>query len=221
MKKEILVICLITIISSFCCCFGDIIRDYGHYNRDIEKNIDNEEEAKALEIAENYNYSEVFNIERFENGDFTYANFVDSQVIEYYNKKYEIMEDQEAEHDIEFIYQADVYNISELQIIYDHIPDYEEYELEIYDESNRILKIKGEILPRIITVFNDTNYTLKDINKDFQIEFSEVYLVYQDFEYSDFWGPKAGRATLIVQIVVLNKEYQPLFILIDSGHLIS
>ena len=212
---------MFAIILSFCGCFENGLSDYGHYYRDIDRNTDNAKEAKALEAAENFNYGEVFNIERFENGEFTYANFVDSQVIEYYDHEFEEMEESEAEHDIEFIYKADVYNISELKINYDYIPDYFEYQLKIYDKSEKIFTIKGEILPKIIAVFNDSNYSLMDINQDLELEFSDVYLVYQDFKYSDFWGPKAGRATLIEQIVVLNREYQPIFIFIDSGQLIS
>jgi hypothetical protein len=220
-KKELLTICLIILISFSYCCIGDVFHDYGNYKREIEKNIDDENESMVLEFVENFNYSGVFNIERFENGDFTYANFVDTQVIEYYNQEYEKKKDSKAEHDIEFLYKADVYNITELRIIYDYDSDLNDYELKIYNGSNRILKIEGEILPKIIAIFNDTNFTLKDIEIDLELKFTAVFLVYLDFEYSDFWGPKAGRATIIEQIVVLDNDFQPLFIFIDAGHLMS
>jgi len=159
---------------------------YGHYNRKIERNIDNKDEEKALEIVENYNYSEIFNLERYLYGK--WANFIDSDVIEHYNEEYEKLKEQWARRNVKLNYKTEVYNLSNLEINYDYIPVYDEYKLKINDTNEKFVNVRGEVLPNLIAIFNGSNYSKFDINKDFEIDFSEIYLVYLNFEFWDFWG---------------------------------
>ena len=186
---------------------------YGHYNRKIERNVDNKDEEKALEIVENYNYSEIFNLERYLYGK--WANFIDSDVIEHYNKEYEKLKDQWARHNVELIYKAEVYNITNLEINYDYIPVYDEYKLKIYDANKKFVDIRGEVLPEIIATFNGTDYTLYNVEIDFKLNFSNIYLVYLNFYYSDYYGSLAGYFLEIYQIIIMDMNFQPIFIFID------
>ncbi len=65
------------------------------YGKSIIRNTSNAEEANALTIAENINYSDIFDSQRFTTSKFSekwpyaWANFIDAQVIEYYNYRFE------------------------------------------------------------------------------------------------------------------------------------
>jgi len=215
------IIIILIIISILAIAYIRFFVIYHGYHREINRNIDNIEEEKALEIVENYNYSEVFDIERFTDASMDWANFIDLSIIDHYNSKYESLREQDAKHNVDFIYKAEVYKIQELILKYDFIPVYEEYSLKIYDANERIVNIRGEVLPNIIASFNETTFTLQNKEMDFKINFSNVYLVNLELDYSDQWGPLAGYGVQIYQVVVLDMNFQPLFIFIDPEQWIS
>ncbi|UCG68558.1 MAG: hypothetical protein JSV09_12215 [Thermoplasmata archaeon] len=196
--------------------------EYGHYERIIQRNADDDEEGHILSVVENFSYSDVFDVERFDNGEYEkWANFIDFEVIEHYNSEFERLRDQGARHDVSFTYKAEVYNIDQLNLLYDYIHERDEYTLELFNSSVTFLRIEEYFFPDIIAEFNGTNLAYYNHEFSFQTNFSNVYVVHLFLYYSDGWGSLAGYAVLIDQIVIMNREFQPLFIIIDTNHWIS
>lgn len=236
-QNEILVVIIIVTFFTLAFLGFFFLRgDYGHYDRDIERNIDGDEEKQVLESVENFSYGEVFDMERFANGGGeAWANFIDSDVINHYNTEYERLRDQKARHNIHLMYKAKVYKIDDLNIIYTYTPETvlreypngdvevtgDEYVLELYNNSEILVTIDEDFFPDIIAVFAGTNHSYYDQESIFQINFSNVYLVHQYLHYSDAWGPLAGYGVRIHQIVIMDEKCQPLFVFIDNNQYIS
>ncbi|MGA1820103.1 MAG: hypothetical protein ACMUHU_03740 [Thermoplasmatota archaeon] len=84
-------------------CMGDLFWDFGHYSVDVERYFDTEDEMRAIEVAENLNYTDYTSLQRWED---SWANYIDSEVIDHYNASYHQDMENEREADVTFRYYA-------------------------------------------------------------------------------------------------------------------
>ena len=102
------------------------------YEQTISRNVNNQEEEKAITAAESINYSAITSFERFHGSsepeaylhpgtylEYTGANFIDSEVINYYQTRYADLqgkEDPKCPKGIELTYEANVTKFSDFRI---------------------------------------------------------------------------------------------------------
>jgi len=232
-----LLIALITVASvtvSYILLTRFVIRHYvtGRYEKSIARNTDNAEEENALSATENSNYTDIFNLNRFtgsENSNdtwpYTWANFIDAEVIEYYNDRFESLKG--TPEGIEFRYEANVYAWNQIRLVYVPPPE----NGSIYDDSIRVLSLNGSLLFRNadytgpawgmrFAYRNDSGYQeIQAGGIDFS--FSKSYVVEMRLEYSEVWGPLAAFYADVYQIILVDQDFAPLLLCVQSEKLIS
>jgi len=92
------------------------------YRREIKRDVKNESEENILKIAENFNYSSLLNINRFQEGnvlnisDYGTANFIDEIVVNHYWNKIELLKKGNERGDNAMKYYAKVNYMDEVHI---------------------------------------------------------------------------------------------------------
>ncbi len=106
------------------------------YQMNISRNIENPEEEVALRTAENINYSTIISKERFVGSTasdsylhpgtfltYTQANFIDSEVINYYKTRYDNLQGKGNPGQIEFSYEVNATKRTEFRIFNSPAPE--------------------------------------------------------------------------------------------------
>lgn len=204
-------------------CLRDIIFRYGHYDREIERFYDTENELAAIEAAENINYTFYTNLSRWEG---SWANFIDKEVIDHYNESYNDARENKEEADIYFEYYAWA----------DH---HQRLDFKIMrDEWEMVVRVNGEDLfkdqsDRDINYYNDNDEMFlghtengtwvidKNSSRagadpgedvDLYLHFEDCFLVKMYLSYDDIWGPLAAIFVETIQFLVLDIDLDVLMI---------
>lgn len=203
----------------------------GAYERTIIRNTSNVQEANVLTIAENSNYSDIFNLERFttwnhnETWAYTWANFADTQVIEYYDDRFENLKGKAG--GIRFHYQANVSTWDQIHVLYVPAPK----GANIYDDAIQVLSLNGSVLfenaqytgPRWGMRFayrNDSEY-LKIVAEEINFSLPESYIIEMTLEYDEIWGPLAAFFVRVYQIIIVDQDFVPFLFCTQSSQGIS
>jgi hypothetical protein len=186
------------------------------------RNTSNDIDQKVINITENFNYSEIFEIDRFDKGgDIDWANYIDTEVLDYYNSRYDSLKSKDAKHDVELFYEADVYEIQELEIKYNFDKKNDQYSLKMHNSGQKMFEFTGIAFPEIANSSYGSSFTRPDMETDWELNFTSIYLCHLDLDFSDVWGNKAGVGIDISQIFVVDMDLKPMFILIYPGRWIS
>jgi hypothetical protein len=205
-------------------CIGDMMWEFGHYDREIRRYYDASDEGMAIYHAENsINYTEYTNLTRWE-GD--WANFVDNEVIEHYNDSFVTDRDADREADVYFYYNAWARFYPELNFKMKN----ERYSLLIKLNNDNFIEgfeeppfLDFEIEEMVIVhidngtwVFDkerwQTHYWESDFKVELYMNFTNVYFVAMELSYDDIWGPLAATYVQTAQFLILNEEFEPLVI---------
>ncbi len=209
--------------------------EYG-YEKTIVRNTSNTEEANALTIVENSNYSDIFDLRRFETWDhnetwpYTWAEFIDTEVIEYYDYRFESLKEKLGEkkpEGIRFHYEASVFTWDEIRVVYISAPEGG----NIHDDSIQVLSLNGSVLfennqyigPTWGMKFayrNDSEYreiTAEEIN----FSLARSYVVEMTLRYSETYGPLAAFTSMNYQIIVVDQDLVPVLFCTQSKKRIS
>lgn len=198
----------------------------GTYKKAIVRNTDNVEETNALTIAENINYSDIFNLPRFTPGEYTWANFIDTNVIEYYDYRFENLKGKPER--VEFNYVANVFTWSQIRVVYVPAP---EGETNLDADAIQVLSINGSVLfenaqytgarwGMLFAYRNDSEYKrIKAEGINFSL--SKSYVIEMKLVYDETWGPLAGFGCQMYQIIILDQDFVPFLLCVQSDHFIS
>jgi hypothetical protein len=188
----------------------------GGGEKTIVRNADTTEEKMALAAAEAFNASEAFNRAPFTWNSYAYANFIDSEVINYYNNSYE--RSKETAQNVIFSYDANVYAWNQTRAVYDRT-----------SKSIRVSSPNGTIQfpsqrgwgTQIQNAY--LNYSrYQEINLDeIDFSFSNCYVVEMRLRYSQVLGPTAGFMSDVYQIVIMNEDFKPILLCAQSQQGIS
>jgi len=204
-------------------CLGDVFWDFGHYSRDIERYYDTEDEGKAIETAEYLNYTNYTSLPRWED---SWANYIDSDVIEHYNSSYQRDMENEREADVTFKYYAwaeffpqmdlrlkkdrfelvvrvngdDPFNDREARNIYYYL-DYEEMFLGHMENGSWS-----------VDKYSSYGGGAYRNDVDLYLHFNNSYFVKMYLSYDDIWGSLAARYVETFQFVVLDSEFNVMVI---------
>ena len=205
------------------------------YERTIVRNTRDVEEANALTIAENSNYTEIFNLQRFttwnhnETWAYTWANFIDTQVIEYYDDRFENLKGRiiGKPEGIRLHYEANVYTWDQIRVVYVPAPE----GANIYDDAIQILSLNGSVLfenaqytgPRWGMKFacrNDSEYQ-RVTAEEISFSLSKSYVIEMTLDYDEIWGPLAGFFVGVYQIIIVDQDFLPFLFCVQSSQGIS
>jgi hypothetical protein len=165
------------------------------------------EEKRALAAVEDLNATEAFNMPPFTWNGYAYANFIDSEVINYYNSSYE-----SARETVQFSYSANVYTWNQTHAVYDKVSG-----------SASVSSSNGTIwFPSAgrYAYLNSSRYQEIKVDK-IDFSFSNCYVVEMNLGYSQFLGPTAGFSCNVYQIVIVNEDFKPILLCTQSQHVIS
>ena len=240
-RKIALLIALVVIISisiSYLVWLLYVRHDtHPEYERTIVRNTSNVEQANALTIAENSDYSDIFNLQRFTTSNhddilaYTWANFVDTQAIEYYDDRFENLKGKHGDikpKAIRFHYEANVFTWDQIRVVYVPAP---EGETNLDADAIKVLSLNGSVL------FENAQYTGPGLGMKFayrhdseyqritaeEIDFSlsKSYVIEMTLHYEEYWGPLAGFIVRVYQIVIVDQNFVPFLYCIQSEQYIS
>ena len=201
------------------------------YERAVIRNTSNVEEANVLTLAENSNYSDIFNLQRFttwnnnETWAYTWANFIDTQVIEYYSDRFENLKGKPER--IKFHYEVNVSTWDQIRVVYVPAPE----GANIYDDAMQILSPNGSVLfenakytgPRWGMQFahrNDSEYR-SIVAEEINFSLSKSYVIEMTLTYNEIWGPLAAFYVKVYQIIIVDQNLVPSLYCVQSNQLIS
>jgi len=223
---HLLLIALLIIVSISIYYFSLPLLSAGTYEKAIVRNTDNVEEAHALTIAENINYSDIFNLPAFTSWDqnedwgYTWTEFIDANVVEYYDYRFENLKGQPER--IDFHYVANVFTWSQIQVVYVPVPKGETR----VDDAIHILSTNGSILYTVEKW--ETSFAYRNNSEYRRVEAEEInfslpksYVIAMKLEYDETWAPLAGFGCNVYQTIILDQDFAPFLLCVQSDHYIS
>lgn len=202
------------------------------FEKSIIRNTSSSDEETALTTAENLDYSGIFNLQRYatlghvrDPWPYTWAQFIDTQVIEYYDYRFESL--RGTPQGIDFSYDATVIRCDQIRVMYVPAPE----NGSIYDDALQVLGSNGTILlenPKYsgpawgmrFALHNDFKY--QEISAE-EIDFtlSQAYIVEMTLEYNEVWGPLAAFFSRVYQVTIVGEDFEPFLLCVLSKELIS
>ncbi len=229
MRKKLLIIavCLAILIAVSLLTWNSLnSKDAQKYRLYLDRSFGSEEEESALAAAESANYSKITSMKRFQGSsnpedyrnpgaylDYAYANFVDLDVISYYQTRYN---DQQGHVDpkhpkaITFTYQANATQYPEFQIYNSPAPE------NVTWHNITIVKCtpdgSGKYNSGNMQFFYQNQSSYQMTQWDYNFNFTDCYLVEMTLHYSEYYAPLAAFSSDVYQIVVLDKNLTPILV---------
>ena len=196
----------------------------GGYEKSIIINTDNIEEENALSVADNFNYSSLLQVEQFysvggsDYYNYTWANFIDKEVINYYNDRFESLKGQPK--NMTFNYTANVYAWNQTGVVYDPGT----YLIHVISSNGTVLfksaKYTGPNFGMRYFCKNDSGYQEIQTGQ-INFNFSTTYVVEMKLKYSETYNPLAGYMSDVYQIIIVDEHFEPLFLCFQAQKLVS
>jgi hypothetical protein len=238
-KKALLIIAagLIIVVAASLLTWHSLFsqQDTPKYKTLIDRSFGTSQEENALKAAEAVNYSNITATERFQGSgnpedyrnpgaylDYTYANFIDKEVINYYQTRYDDQQGQVGSKyplGITFTYQANATAYSDFQIYNTPAPENVTWHnitivkctpdgYDKYDSGNMYFYCR-----------NQSSYQMTQWNYSFN--FTDCYVVELKLHYSEYYAPLAAFFSDVYQIVVLDQNLTPVMVGVESQKVIS
>jgi hypothetical protein len=231
-KKYTLIIIVLIILSVILFFFGPILFYTiipSTFEKSIVRNSQGVEEANALSTVENFNYTYVFQVKRFDGSTdpedylhpkiyltYTYAHVIDTEVLEYYDRRSEGLK---GNPDIKFTYEANVYAWDQIKVVY-----LNERTLHVLSPNGTVLyenpEFTGVFHGMRFVVANDSGY-VEIQPEELNMTFSNCFLVEMKLWYSEMYAPLAAYSSDVYQTVIVDEHYKPLLVWLESKGTIS
>jgi len=211
-----------------------------HSLLDVNREVEGFSEEQTLKVAETIDYATITGFRRFEGSsetdafihpesylEYTWANFIDTEVIDYYQNRYDYQQKQKSPKGVTFTYNAKVTYLEQLQI--SNITTMEQHTATQSMEDGTFQD--GTITYNRITIgFYDLDKTtpFKTINQcstyhknhntfykmpsEFNLAFNNCYIVEMNLTYEEYYNPLAAFFVRVQQIIVLDQNFDPLWI---------
>ena len=198
------------------------------YIKNIVRNFDSTQEENALQTAETLNYSTITSMKRFDGSsdpeaylnpetyiEYTCSNFIDQEVIDYYQTRYEKQQGKEHPKQIELIYQANVTKYSNFRIYNSPAPEGVTWHNNTIVFSTTNGTTTQNFGGMQFFYQNKTTYQMTEGEYDFS--FSDCYVIEMKLQYSEVYAPVSAFFATINQIVILDDDFEPVLIGLESG----
>jgi hypothetical protein len=211
----------------------------------VNRNFETVDEERALIAAEkSVDYSAIIALERFNGSNdpeeyirpgtylsYTWVNFIDSVVLDYYQTRYDHQHKQISPRGVSFTYNAKVTHLERLHIFnstqleqgshFNH--DTGKFEPITWHSTIIAFDSFGNSAP-LTTIKPFGYYTLYRnqseyyaLQPNFDLNFSNCYLVEMELKYEENYNPVAGFWVRTHQIIVLDQNLQPVWISIQPA----
>jgi hypothetical protein len=203
----------------------------------INRTVNSPTEEQALKIAESIDYATIISLERFHESEIntykqpgkhmsgTWANFIDSDVIDYYQNRYYYQQKQKDLKGIIFTYNASVTYFEQLHIF--SITKAEQYtdylgNIATWNNITTAFQSSSETNPakttgRLDNILHKNQTSFYKMQPEFDITFSNCYLVEMDLNYNEVYGPLAAFWNNTQQIIVLDQNIEPIWLNVDPS----
>jgi hypothetical protein len=224
-KKQLLGIILLIVILTVAICIVLNQSPMFRYekSKSVIRNTDTTEEENALLAAENINYTDIFKVPRLSNPNLsdysteTVANFIDAEVINYYDRKFESLKGEPRPLGIGLSYNANVSVWNEVHAVYISPPENE----SIYSAKVLILSSNDTILNEVRggngRYAYRNNSGIQEIQENvIDFRFLNCYVVEMELGYGETYGSLAAYFFNIYQTVIMDENFKPLFVCLRS-----
>jgi hypothetical protein len=152
----------------------------------------------------------------------TYANFIDPEIIEYYQARYNYQKGQKDPEGVTLKYITNATKLAHVRVVNDQGGSpWRNNTVAFYDMDNSALVTTGEFMnPYAYAFYKDQTGYHEQILR-FDVNFSDCYVIEMEFEYSEYYGPTAAFISTVHQIVILDQDLVPVWIGIKVGQYIS
>ncbi|MGD6809361.1 MAG: hypothetical protein ACQCN3_06640 [Candidatus Bathyarchaeia archaeon] len=192
--------------------------------KQIDRNFNSQKEETALTTAESINYSQITTLNRFHSSsnpdtysDYEYANYIDSEVLTYYDTRYFVKQGQIGSNSpkgITFTYQANASECSQFQIYNSPAPEGATW--------HNITIVK--CTPSGLTTYNSGSMQFFYRNQstyqltqwDYNFNYTDCYVVEMNLHYSEYYAPVAAFSSNVHQIVILDQNLTPILVGVES-----
>ncbi len=203
------------------------------YERSINRNFNCQEEEQAISVAESVNYSDVISLNRFDGPSdiesylhpgtylsYTYANFIDSEVIKYYDARFSNLQGKGSPKRIELTYEANVTKQPEFRIFNSPAPEgvtWHNTTIVIIAPDDSVRRLSSGNMKFFYQ--NLSSYQMVEWGYDFN--FSDCYVVEMKLVYSEVYAPVAAFWSDVYQILVLDRNFMPVLLGLESQKVVA
>ena len=203
------------------------------YNKNFSRNTDTQEEQATLNTVESMNYSSIISKERFIGSTdqdqylnpktylaYTSANFIDSEVLNYYENRFNNLHGKGKPEQIELTYVANVSKRSEFRVFNSPAPQ----RVSWHNTTIVISAPDGSLIRKDnghMQFYYRNNSGYQMIEWDFDFNFSDCQVIEMKLLYSEIYASTAAFFVDIEQIVVIDKYLVPLLIGVKSGMVVA
>lgn len=188
----------------------------GKYEKSIIRHVNSPEEENALVTAEGIDLADVFENGRFSGNSnisdysqYTWANFIDSTVLNYYSNRFESLKGKPL--DMKFNYSASISKLDRIHAFYvstvriedangTRLDEYSARDAFAYANNSEIEEIQAEAI-------------------DFEL--ANCFVVEMKLEYAEIYGNVAAFFSDVKQTAVLDENHKPILICVQTMQAIS
>jgi hypothetical protein len=194
----------------------------------IVRNFDTPDEERALTTAESVDYTVITGKECiYMRGSedykqpgtyisYAYANFIDVEVLKYYQERYDYQQKQTRPKGVTLNYIANVTHLTHARITNDGDT------FVFYDIDNSAALITTKFWPSDSHVFYKNQTEYQNLQSDINLNFSNCYFIEMTCQYSEYYASTAAWWAETRQIVILDQNLTPILICIyEAPHVIA
>jgi hypothetical protein len=162
---------------------------------------------------------------------YVFANFIDTEVIKYYKERYYYQAKQASPKGVTMDYAASAAKLTHVRVYnspggtrdqtVSRASDFSEVTLTIpwenitivfYDTDNSALLTTANIMTSDAHVIYKNQSEYQVLQPEFDLTFSNCYVVEMKLQYSEYYGPLAAFWSNPYQIIILDQNLSPIFI---------
>ena len=233
-RKRVIVItvCLVALIAASLLAWDLLqLQISPKYEKTIVRNFDNQEQETVLLAAESIDYSSITSLKRFGSNDpeaylhpstyiaYAWTNFIDSEVIDYFETRFESQQEKLSPIQIELNYEANVDSYSDFRIYNSPAPEgvaWHNVTVVMSSPNGSVSFNSGQMQ---FFYKNQSSYEMTQWEYDFN--FFNCHVVEMKLSYSEIYGSTAGFFSNVHQIVVLDQDHIPVLVGLESGMAVS
>ena len=196
------------------------------YDINIERKYSTPEEEMAMHKAEELDLATILNKTRYNWGiehaetndpstdpkDYVWPSLIDKEALDFYENKINKLKKNIEPVIADFNYRVEVKESFRISISYDNnsrqvILNAKEYSLEVFNSHDDKWDFHSAIY------LDDELTTISNSTQSVHLNLSNGYIITQDFNYEEIYGPLAGFGGGAKQTIVLDEQYSPVLIL--------
>jgi hypothetical protein len=186
----------------------------------VVRNFGTLDEERAIVTAESIDYVAITGNERLSlHGSedykhlgtyisYAYANFIDAEVIKYYQERYDYQQKQTRPKSVTLNYVANVTQLAHVSITNDGDS------FVLYDTDNSVALTATNFWSSDAYVFYKNQVEYQKLQSDVNLNFSDCYFIEMTCQYSEYYAPLAAWWAKTCQIVILDQNFVPVLICI-------